>query len=148
MIQHCRKTLHSRTKENHSGSQIQKALWRKSKPLFSHNKKLYASKEVKGNAVPSEGKSYRPDTKVTVNQYVSWPLSVKQEAKITFAQWKCSTFQDIPNRGKNLPPPFITIKPAAQWTIECEIRRRCWRIHSRETADVFSVVTSAGETRN
>ena len=26
---------------------------------------------------------------------VPWPLSVKQAAKITFAQWKCRTFQNI-----------------------------------------------------
>ena len=36
--------------------QIQKALWRKLEPLFSRNKKLYASKEVKENAFASEGK--------------------------------------------------------------------------------------------
>ena len=47
VIQHCRKTLHSRTKENHLVIQIQKAFWRKVRPLFSYNKKLYASKEVK-----------------------------------------------------------------------------------------------------
>ena len=56
---------------------------------------------------------------------VSWPLSVKHAAKITFAQWKCRTFQSIiyPAEKKNfigissilawgksrvgLPPPFI-----------------------------------------
>ena len=47
MIQHCRKTLHSRTKENRLVSQIQKAFWRKVRPLLSRNKKLYDSKEVK-----------------------------------------------------------------------------------------------------
>ena len=72
MIQHCRKTLHSRTKENHLVSQIQKALWRKLKPLFSRNKKLYASKEVKENALASEAKSRRPETITRpVNRYVS-----------------------------------------------------------------------------
>ena len=44
VIQHCRKTLHSRTKENHLVIQIQKALWKKLQPLFNRNKKLYASK--------------------------------------------------------------------------------------------------------
>ena len=42
--------------------QIQKALWRKLEPLFSSNKKLYTSKEVKENALESEGKSCRPET--------------------------------------------------------------------------------------
>ena len=95
MIQHCRKTLHSRTKENRLVIQIQKALWRKLEPLFSRNKKLYASKEVKENAFASEGKSCRPETITTVNRYLSWPLSVKHAAKITFAQWKCRTLQSI-----------------------------------------------------
>ena len=36
---HCRKTLHSRTKEIRLVIQIQKALWRKLEPLFSRNKK-------------------------------------------------------------------------------------------------------------
>ena len=76
MIQHCRKTLHSRTKENRLVIQIQKALWRKVRPLFSRNKKLYASKEVKENALASEGKSCRPETKTTVNRYVCHDLSV------------------------------------------------------------------------
>ena len=44
VIQHCRKTLHSRTKENRLVIQIQKALWKKLQPLFNRNKKLYASK--------------------------------------------------------------------------------------------------------
>ena len=33
------------------------ALWTKIRNLFSHKKELYASKEVKKNAVASEGKS-------------------------------------------------------------------------------------------
>ena len=67
-------------------------------------------------------------TITTVNRYVSWPLSVKHAAKITFAQWKCRTFQSIiyPAEKKNfigissilawgksrvrLPPPFIAKK--------------------------------------
>ena len=103
MIQHYRKTLHSRTKENRLVIQIQKALWRKLEPLFSRNKKLYASKGVKENALASEGKSCRRDTITTLNRYVSWPLSVKHAAKITFAQWKCRTFQSIiyPAEEKN-----------------------------------------------
>ena len=127
MIQHCRKTLPSRTKENGLVIQIQKALWRKLEPLFSRNKKLHASKEVKENALALEGKSCRPETITAVNRYVSWPLSVKHAAKITFAQWKwlCRTFRSIiyPAEEKNfigtssilawgksrvgLPSPFI-----------------------------------------
>ena len=107
MIQHCRKTLHSRTKENRLVIQIQKALWRKLEPLFSRNKTLYFSKEVKENALASEGKSCRLETITTVNRYLSWPLSVKHAAKIpakiTFAQWKCRAFQSIvyPAEEKN-----------------------------------------------
>ena len=76
MIQHCRKTLHSRTKENGLVIQIQKALWGKARPLFRRNKRLGASKEVKGDARASEGKSYQPETKATVNRYVCHDLSV------------------------------------------------------------------------
>ena len=60
--------LHSRTR---LVIQIQKALWRKLEPLLSRNKMLYASKtEVAENAIALEGKSFRPDTKTTVNRYV------------------------------------------------------------------------------
>ena len=38
---HCRKTLHSRTKEIRTVIQIKKALWRKLESLFSHNKKSF-----------------------------------------------------------------------------------------------------------
>ena len=76
VIQHSRKTLHSRIKENRLVIQIQGALWRKLQPLFSRNKKLYASKEVKENALASEGKSCRPETITTVNRYVCHDLSV------------------------------------------------------------------------
>ena len=99
MIQRCRKTLHSRTKENRLAIQMQKALWRKLEPLFSPNKELHASKEiayerqtfllahrrfcrsqatkeVKANAFASEGKSGRPETITTVTRYVSHDLSV------------------------------------------------------------------------
>ena len=63
-----RKRLHSWTKENRLVIQIQKALWRKLEPLFSGNKKLHTSKEVKENALASEGKSCRPETMTTVNR--------------------------------------------------------------------------------
>ena len=63
--------LHSRNNKNRLVIQIQKALWRKLEPLFSRNKMLYASKtEVTENALALEGKSFRPDTKTTVNRYV------------------------------------------------------------------------------
>ena len=54
------------------------------------------SQEVKENALVSEGRSCRPETIIaTVNRCVSWPLSVKHAAKITFAQWKRRTPQSI-----------------------------------------------------
>ena len=56
--------------------QIQKALWRKGRPLFSRNKKLHSSKEVKENALASEGKSCRQETKTSVNRYVCHDFSV------------------------------------------------------------------------
>ena len=52
--------------------QIQEALWRKLrrlKPLLSHNEELYISEAVKENALASEGKSCRQETKTTENQY-------------------------------------------------------------------------------
>ena len=68
--------LHSRNNKNRLVIQIQKALWRKLEPLFSGNM-LYASKtEVTENALALEGKSFRPDTKTTVNRYVCHDLSV------------------------------------------------------------------------
>ena len=73
-------------------------------------KKLSASKEVKENALVSEGKSCRPDSESIC---VSWPLSVKHAAKITFAQWKCRTFQSViyPAEEKN----FIGISNILAW---------------------------------
>ena len=69
--------LHSRTNNNRLVVHIQRALWRKLEPLFSRNKMLYASKtEVTENALALEGKSFRPDTKTTVNRYVCHDLSV------------------------------------------------------------------------
>ena len=40
---------------------------------------LYASKEVKENALASEGKSCQPGTKTTVNRYVCYDLRVWNE---------------------------------------------------------------------
>ena len=98
-IQHCRKTLHSWTKENRFVIQIQKTFWRKLEPLFNRNNKLHASKEVKENAVASEHarRQIRPTRNKNHSKSicVPWPLSVKQAAKITFAQWKCRTFRSI-----------------------------------------------------
>ena len=69
--------LHSRTNKNRLVIKIQEALWRKLEPLFSRYKMLYASKtEVTQNALALEGKSFRPDTKTTVNRYVCHDLSV------------------------------------------------------------------------
>ena len=95
MIQRCRMTLYSRTKENRLVVQIEKTISRKFKPLFSRNKKVYASKEVKENALASEGKLCRRERK-PINRYVCHDLSVqKQVAKITFAQLKRKTLQSI-----------------------------------------------------
>ena len=53
--------------------QIKEGLWRKLnnlKPLFSRNaEELYVSKEVKENALVSEGKPCRPETITSENQY-------------------------------------------------------------------------------
>ena len=70
-----RVTKHRR-KPSHSGTKrksliiirIWEALWRKlnnPKPLFSGNEEHRISKEVKGNALASKGKSYRPETTIT-----------------------------------------------------------------------------------
>ena len=125
VIQHCRKKLHSRTKENRL-DQIQKTLWRKLEPLFSRNKKALRFKRgqrkcacIRGQILPTRNNNYSQPI------CMSWPLSVKHASKITFAQYKCRTFQSIiyPADKNNfiiissilawgksrvgLPPPFI-----------------------------------------
>ena len=69
VIKHRRKPSHSRTKRKSLIIiQIREALWRKLnnlKPLFSDKKELCISKEVKGNALASKGKSCRPETTIT-----------------------------------------------------------------------------------
>ena len=107
-------------------TQIQKALWRTLEPLFSRNKKDLRFKRGqrkcacnRGQILPTRNNNYSKSIRL------SWPLSVKHAAKITFAQWKCRTFQNIiyPAEEKNyigissilawgksrvgLPPPFI-----------------------------------------
>ena len=63
---------------------------------FSRNEELYVSKEVKENALASQGKSYRPETIPAKNSLcLSRPLSLKQAAKVTFAQLKRRTLQSI-----------------------------------------------------
>ena len=132
MIQRCRKTLHSRTKENRVVIQIQKALWRKLETLFSRNKLALRFKRgqrkcacIRGQILPTIKNNYSKSI------CVSWPLSVKHAANIiTFAQWKCRTFQSIiyPAGKKNFigisnilawgksrvgpPPPFIASNDA------------------------------------
>ena len=131
VIQSCRKTLRSRTKENRLVIQIQKTLWRKLETLFSRNKKALRFKRgqgkcacIRGQILPTRNNNYSKSI------CVSWPLSVKHAAKITFAQWKCRTFQSIiyPAEKKNfigisnilawgksrvgLPPPFIASNDA------------------------------------
>ena len=66
MIRHCRKTLQSRTKENRLVIQIQKRFGENWNPYSAVVKKIYVSKEVKENALASEGKSCRPETMTTV----------------------------------------------------------------------------------
>ena len=69
--------------------QIKEGLWRKLnnlKPLFNRNEELYVSKEVKENALASEGKSSVMPTKNNNPRKsicVSRPVSMKQAAKIT-----------------------------------------------------------------
>ena len=87
LLFHCRKTLHSRTKENRLVIQIEKALWRKVRPLFSRKKRKCSC--IRGRILSTRNKNH------SKSMCVPWPLSVKQEAKITFAQWKCRTFQRI-----------------------------------------------------
>ena len=108
-------------------------------PYSAVMKTLYASKEAKENALASEGKSCRPEN----NNYsqsicMSWPLSVKHAAKITFAQYKCRTFQSIiypadKNNfigissilawGKSLPPPFNAKVGMFAGKVRCTSRR-------------------------
>ena len=52
------------------------------KSLFSRNEELYVSKEVKENALVSEGKSCRSETNRGKSICVSRPLSMKQAARI------------------------------------------------------------------
>ena len=60
-MRHCRKTSHSRTKENRLVIQIPRHFGENErtliKALFIRNKELDASKEVEENALASEGKS-------------------------------------------------------------------------------------------
>ena len=69
VTKHSRKPSHSRTKRKSLIIiRIQEALWRKLnnlKPLFSRTEEHCNSKEVKGNALASKGKSCRPETTIT-----------------------------------------------------------------------------------
>ena len=69
VIKHRSELSHSRTKRKSPIIiRIWEALWRKLnnlKPLCSDNKEHYISKEVKGNALASKGKSCRPETTIT-----------------------------------------------------------------------------------
>ena len=71
---------------------IQEALKRKLnnlKPLFSGNEEHCISKEVKGNALASKGKSCRPETTITA-EIACHDLSLcnKQQKSHVFAQSK------------------------------------------------------------
>ena len=69
VTKHRRKPSHSRTKRKSLMIiRIQEVLWRKLnnlKPLFSGNEEHCISKEVKGNALASKGKSCRPETTIS-----------------------------------------------------------------------------------
>ena len=69
VIKHRSELSHSRTKRKSPITiRIWEALWRKLnnlKPLCSDNKEHCISKEVKGNALASKGKSCRPETTIT-----------------------------------------------------------------------------------
>ena len=69
VTKHRRKPSHSRTKRKSlTIIRIQEALLRKLnnlKPLFSSNEEHCISKEVKGNALASKGKSCRPEATIT-----------------------------------------------------------------------------------
>ena len=74
---HCRKTLHSRTKEIRLVIQIQKALWRKLEPLFSRNKKSFTlQKRSKKLRLHQRANPADQKTITTVNRYVCHDLSV------------------------------------------------------------------------
>ena len=62
------KKSHSRTRRKPLSFSDPETLWKKIKDLkalLSHKKELYSLKEVKENALASEGKSCRPEIKKT-----------------------------------------------------------------------------------
>ena len=74
---HCRKTLHSWTKEIRLVIQIQKALWRKLEPLCSRNKKNFTlQKRSKKLRLHQKANPADQKTITTVNRYVCHDLSV------------------------------------------------------------------------
>ena len=85
------------TKEKNDGPGHNTSTTYDVKPLFSRNEEIYVSKEVKENALASEGKSCQQETITAENQYayMSHPLTVKQAAKIKFALSKCRFLQSI-----------------------------------------------------
>ena len=67
---HCRKTLHSRTKEIRLVIQIQKALWRKLETSFTHNKKSFTlQKRSKKLRLHQRANPADQKTITTVNRY-------------------------------------------------------------------------------
>ena len=74
---HCRKTLHSWTKEIRLVI-IQKSLWRKLEPLFSGNKKSFTlQKRSKKLRLHQRANPADQKTITTVNRYVCHDLSVR-----------------------------------------------------------------------
>ena len=64
------------TKEKNDGPGHNASTTYNVKPLFSRNKEIYVSKEVKENALASEGKSCQQETITAENQYACHILSV------------------------------------------------------------------------
>ena len=84
------------TEKNVNWTRTLTALWRKLEPLFSRNKKALRFKRgqrkracIRGQILPTRNNNYSKSI------CVPWPLGVKHAAKITFTQYKCTTFQSI-----------------------------------------------------
>ena len=113
VIQHCRKKLHSRTKENRL-DQIQKALWRKLEPLFSRNKKSFTlQKRSKNMRLHHRANPADQKTITTVNRYKCHDLSVWN---MRLKPHLLSKMQNLPEH--NLPSRlnnFIGISSILAW---------------------------------
>ena len=89
----------TRTTGNRLVIQIQKALWRKLEPLFSHDKKALRFKRGLRKYSCVRG-SCRPETKTTVNRYVFHDLSVAYESHLFSENVGPVPEHNLPGRGK------------------------------------------------